>query len=86
MSHLPSTETDFQSQSVVTVTLLPGGPQSINTPVGLVDDLIQETQEGFLLVLELVDSLDSSKVTFGRGVSLARIDDNDGMITYSIMV
>ena len=62
-----------------------------NINIHLVDDIINEAQEGFFVVIEAVQSGAGDQINFVRnGVALIRINDNDGeqlnFISYSLYI
>ena len=61
----------FPAGNAQTIPLVPG--------IGIVNDTINEVEQDFALLLELVDAVDPARVdlTSRRFVSLARIFDND---------
>ena len=74
---------DFDSTPVI-ITFLPdedsSGVVDIPTPIGIVDDVINEAREQvFIVQLELISSVNSHSVDLAlRSASLCRITDNDG--------
>ncbi len=74
------TVTDFVSSDTL-ITLDPSEEETGVVPIDIVprDDLIYEpSEEAFIIILELVDALDSSKVMLGpRESALGIITEND---------
>ena len=81
---------DFNT-TVQQVTFQPStGNVDENININLVDDIINEAQEGFFVVIEVVQSGAGDQINFVRnGVALIRINDNDGkqlnFISYGII-
>ena len=68
---------DFVNEPVeVTFPPSNGVAQMIAT-INFMDDIVNESQEGFLLVLDIVSSDPLDDITLTRSVSLVRITDND---------
>ena len=71
------TGNDFKMEPVL-VVLTPNGIHNPQTSICIIDDTTYEPTEGFILLLELYDALEPSKVaTSERGISLALILNND---------
>ena len=68
---------DFNT-AVIEVLLQPG-QTTVNTPIDVVNDLINEFREGFVAILEVIDALDQSVIDITqRGVTQCNIGDDDG--------
>ncbi len=60
------------------MTFLPDGPANPSVTVRITNDEINEGEEVFAVIVELVEALDPSRVTIGlRNASLCRIMDDD---------
>ena len=75
---MDGTRNDFDS-TVQQVTFAPSQANSEQIlSVNLVDDTINEAQEGFYIMIQVVQSGPTDQITFIRnGVALIRITDND---------
>ena len=75
---------DFKSDLIQVrlnpTTQLRGG--TLNIPVPIVDDEINEKTEIFVGILELVNAVDPSTVRFGLTATQLIINDNDGELMY----
>ena len=75
---------DFDN-SIKTITFEPSvSPQQQTVTIDLVNDEINEAQEGFYLVISVteISSADEPNLILERnGVALVRITDNDGKLT-----
>ena len=77
--------TDFEDfdNTTIFVTFQPDeiGQQmdDVNTPVPMVDDVINEADEqNFVVTVEVVDAFNTSRISIEREDSLCRIIDDDG--------
>ena len=73
--------TDFNTNAVRGTLEIGDAPNFVDTPVPIIDDLINEPrEEGFILYLTVdpASSVDLSLVIITRTFSLGVIDENDG--------
>ena len=74
---LSSSVTDFDTTSFEVV--LQPGQTTVDAPIDVVDDAINENREGFVAILEVVDAVDVSMIDLAqRQVTQCNIGDDDG--------
>ena len=58
--------------------VLQPGQTTVDAPIDVVDDAIDENREGFVAILEVVDAVDVSMIDLTqRQVTQCNIDDDD---------
>ena len=58
--------------------VLQPGEMTVDAPIDVVDDAIDENREGFVAILEVVDAVDVSMIDLTqRQVTQCNIDDDD---------